>query len=372
MKRILRLATFAFLLSLFIPSGLVFAEDKPVSVTFINPGASDAKHTTGDFWLLVSTFMQAAAKSLGFELEILYGERKFEPMEKHAKDIAARPKKPDYIVIVNEKDVGPRLLDILKDTGSKIFIMSNDLKPDQYKDVGLPREKIKNLIGSMVSDNVYAGEAMMESLVKAAKSLPAKKNNLLIVSGDRATPASLEREEGLKKVLEKHKGKIEVKQTVYGEWREDKAYDASKALFPRYPDIDMVFAANDPIAFGAIKAMTEAGKKPGKDILVTGLNWSQDALKKIKEGEMVSSAGGHFMTGGWALVMLYDYHRGKDFGKNGEYRLRYKIFDIIDKGNLPKWEPLLQIESWDKIDFKKYTKTHNPKLKDYDFRLLKK
>lgn len=70
-----------------------------LSVSFVNPGRSDEA-----FWVSASQAMQAAARSLGIELEVLYAEREPAQSLRLAQEIAARPKarRPDYVVLVNE------------------------------------------------------------------------------------------------------------------------------------------------------------------------------------------------------------------------------------------------------------------------------
>ena len=45
----------------------------------------------------------------------------------------------------------------------------------------------------------------------------------------------------------------------------------------------------------------------------------------MRTGELSALAGGHFMAGAWALVMLYDYAHGVDFASEG-LELRTSIF----------------------------------------------
>ena len=156
---------------------------------------------------------------------------------------------------------------------------------------------------------------------------------------------------------------------VYGEWNEEKSYQRTKSLLDRYKEANIIWAANDPMAFGALKAVKEKGLSSGKDILVGGLNWSIPAVNKVIEGEMVTTVGGHFMSGGWAMVMLYDYINGIDFAKGGNAQLKYDIFGVINKSNASNYLKHFKDENWSAIDFKKFTKKHNPGKKDYNFGL---
>src|SRR4051812_4458284 len=68
------------------------------SVVFINPGRSDEP-----YWRSVTRFMQPAAQQLDIRLEVLYAERDHLKMIDLTKEVAQRSKKPDYLIIVNEK-----------------------------------------------------------------------------------------------------------------------------------------------------------------------------------------------------------------------------------------------------------------------------
>ena len=71
-----------------------------------------------------------------------------------------------------------------------------------------------------------------------------------------------------------------------------------------------MWAANDPMALGAITALREAGYKPGVYVVVGGLNWSGGAVERVLKGEMIVTHGGHFLGGAWAMVVL----RGSTMG----------------------------------------------------------
>mgnify|MGYP001312420339 CR=1 FL=1 len=141
-------------------------------------------------------------------------------------------------------------------------------------------------------------------------------------------------------------------------------------MLKRYPQIGVIWGANDPIALGAIEGALEAGKISGKDIFFSGVNWDDLSLEKIKNAEMVTSLGGHFMTGAWALVFLYDHHHGKDFIDEGT-QLQYKIFAAIDSQNIDQFLSKFGDRNWGEIDFSKFSKVLNPNISRYDFNLEK-
>ena len=330
-------------------------------VTFINPGISDTNNPTGTFWLSVSAFMQAAADDLGVDLEIIYSERNHLLMQRQAQDVAARLKPPDYVIVVNEKLAADEMVKVLDKAGIKVFVLLNTFFGDQATAMGKPREKYPSWLGSLIPDNQTAGFTIAKRVIDKAMQagLYGKdgKIHLIAIAGDYATPASNARNVGLQ-VAVNESAKVKLEQMFVGEWNKDKAkYQAQGALM-RYPEVSAVWVANDPMALGAIEAVNEAGRKPGKDIMIGGLNWDAPALGHVQDGSMATSVGGHFMTGAWALVLLYDYHHGKDFAAGGT-QLQYPIFSALDRENVTKYLDQFGKSDWGKVDFTRFSKVLN-------------
>ncbi len=345
-----------------IISSFIFPKDH-LSIVFINPGKSDEL-----FWTMVSDFMKASANDLGINLEIKYGERNFLNDIKIANEIVSRKVKPDYVIIVNEKLVADKLIDLFEKNNIKTFLILNELTAEQEKKIGKPRTNNKNYLGSIVPDNRKAGYLIAKSLDNSVSNYTSDKN-IIAIGGNRVTPAGKQRIEGLNKYLKENKN-MNYLQTVYAEWDLETSYSMTTGLLKRYPQTNLIWAANDPMAIGAIGASEVFGKSVGENIFVSGLNWSSESLELIKKGIMVSSVGGHFTVGGFALVVLYDYHYGFDFGtKANNFSLVIDVFDIIDKNNISLYEKLLKKDYWENIDFKKFSLKENKSLKKHNFSL---
>jgi DNA-binding LacI/PurR family transcriptional regulator len=63
----------------------------------------------------------------------------------------------------------------------------------------------------------------------------------------------------------------------YGQFGEASGFAAMQALLARRPDIDAVFAASDPMAFGAMRAIKESGRRIPDDVAVVGFDGSPAA-----------------------------------------------------------------------------------------------
>ena len=59
----------------------------------------------------------------------------------------------------------------------------------------------------------------------------------------------------------------------------------AKVPFYKVLYIQVLFAHNDDMAIGAIQAIQEIGKKPGKDIVVVSIDGIKDALQALIDGK---------------------------------------------------------------------------------------
>jgi ABC-type sugar transport system substrate-binding protein len=339
-----------------------------INVTFINPGISNPNDPTGAFWFTVSKFMKAAAEQLNINLEILYAERDHIRMQQQARMVAARSTLPDYLIVVNEKLAADDMVKVADRAGLKVFVMFNSFFGVQAKQMGKPRSKYKNWIGSLVPDFKVGGYQIARWTIDKAIEAGATKNGHLLIfaiTGDAVTQSAVQRVSGLQQAVAEYPN-VQLQQVFNGEWRQDIARQQTEIALRRYPKTGAIWAANDPIALGAIEGAEEATRHPGKDIFIGGLNWDPPALEKIKEGTLEVSVGGHFMIGGWTLVLLYDYHQGRDFIAEG-VQLKRPMFGVLYKKNIDAFLSKFGDRNWSKIDFRRFSKTYHPDIKEYDF-----
>jgi ABC-type sugar transport system substrate-binding protein len=338
-------------------------------VAFINPGFSDVHNPTGGFWLSVSSFMKAAADDLDIDLEILYCDRNHVKMRRVARNVILRTAPPDYLIVVNEKLSAEPIVKEADKAGVKVFLILNRFEGDQHERMGDPRSIYKNWIGSLIPDNRFAGyqiaKLVIDRMTAAGITASDGRFHMIGLSGDYVTQASVERVEGLKQAVSEYPN-VDLKQVIPCNWSNDEARQKTIQMLKRYPQTGAIWGANDPIALGALEGAATAGKTPGKDIFLGGLNWDPPCLAKVQSGEIVTSVGGHFMTGGWALVLLYDYHHGRDFAEEGT-RLQQKIFAALHNGNILHYRKEFEGRDWGRVDFTKYSKVLNPDVGNYEF-----
>ncbi|RJP84572.1 MAG: hypothetical protein C4518_18835 [Desulfobacteraceae bacterium] len=345
------------------------SSEERMRVVFINPGFFDVHNPTGGFWLSVSSFMRAAAEDLNIDLEILYCDRNHIKMKNLAEEVISRKNPPDYLVVVNEKlSAGPIIINA-DQAGVKVFVILNGFEGEQRQKMGPPRSRYKHWLGTLIPDNHFAGyqvaRLVIDQALNAGIKTPDGRLHLIGFSGDYITQASIERVDGLKQAVAEYPN-VDLKQVIPCNWSKDEARSKTPKVLKRYPETDAIWCANDPIAIGALEGAAAAGRTPGKDIFLGGLNWDPPGLAKVKSGEIVTSVGGHFMTGGWALILLYDYHHGRDFAEDGTL-LKYKIFGALHIENIDQFINTFGDRDWRKIDFTRFSKILNPDIRKYQF-----
>jgi len=69
-------------------------------------------------------------------------------------------------------------------------------------------------------------------------------------------------------------------------WKIDEGYAATKAMFEKFPDIKLLFAANDMMAIGAAKYLQESGKTQVK---LAGFDALREAIIEIKAGTIAAT-----------------------------------------------------------------------------------
>lgn len=344
---------FGILFCLFVPT---YSYAETFKVVFLNPGYPE-ENATGDFWLNVTHFMNASAEDLGIELVTVYGHRNHVLTKQLARQVIAQ--KPDYVVLVNEKGVA---LDIIKRIAHHkipVFLLLNNLSELDLTRL-TPQEK-SYIKGSLIPNNRLVGRQLLHDLLQIhSKNLENKSSehdsinqsiNLLALQGDHTTLASLERNKGMLETLSKHSNVYLIDSSATN-WSKQKAYQKVKGMLHRQP-IDIIWAANDAMAFGAKQAVIETNITPEQHTIIGGVNWDiGDEYYPID-----ISYGGHVVLGGFALVMLKDIHQKALSDED-----KHQVINIFESNISPSYQLFkqqLMSKKFESYDFSQFLKTNN-------------
>ncbi|WP_460141690.1 ABC transporter substrate-binding protein [Pseudomonas sp. S2_E01] len=329
------------------------------SVLFLNPGEVDEA-----FWVSYSQFMQAAATDLGIDLRIVYSRRMPELTVAQAREALHGPNRPDYLMFVNEEYIAPQVMRLAQGSGVKLYMVNASLTPSQMSLLGERPDRL----GSLVPNDEEGGYLMAKELIRQHRPVaPGQTIEMLAFSGLKITPSAQLREKGMMRALGEHP-EVRLRQLVYGGWTHKRAYEQARLLRHRYPNVSLVWSANDQMAFGAMQAYTEAGQVPGKDVLFSAVNTSKEALLAKVEGRLSVLTGGHFTLGGWALVQLHDIDRGVDISQYGGRDRQVPLLQLIDTATAKRLLAMGDEPDYN-VDFRKMSAQGRPGGYRYPFNL---
>lgn len=320
---------------IYLPS--VFAKQ---SIIFINPGYENT-NVTGPFWFEVSQLMHDAAKDFNLDLTVHYANRNhIEIKSLVAKAIKA---KPDMLILVDEKNVLTQQLLSIKHITTPIYFLLN--RPSEQELNRLMHHGF-NIAGSIVPDNKQAGQLLADKLIKKSKQTA----DIFAINGDYTTQAALDREQGLKQSVLAHE-KANISAKTVANWSASQAYRQSLGYFSHHSNINIVWAANDAMAIGAVAALDELNKR--KDVLVGAFNWP---LRAVAE-KIDVTIGGHVTLGAFAIVNIHDLLNKH---ANGPIHQELAIFSNHNEQTLKLVE---QIHSDNlAINFRVFSKAHKNTL----------
>ncbi|MBE1537292.1 ABC transporter permease/substrate-binding protein [Actinomadura algeriensis] len=133
----------------------------------------------------------------------------------------------------------------------------------------------------VASDNVEGGRLAADEMAK----LLGGKGEIVVLQGQPGASASRERGQGFAEGIAEHSG-IEVVAEQPADFDRTKGLNVMTNLLQSHPDIDGVFAENDEMALGAIKAL---GDRAGDEVKVVGFDGTPAGIEAVQNGTMNAS-----------------------------------------------------------------------------------
>ncbi|CCH51458.1 periplasmic binding protein/LacI transcriptional regulator [Fibrisoma limi BUZ 3] len=135
--------------------------------------------------------------------------------------------------------------------------------------------------------SAFVGSDDVESARIAMKFIADKlggKGNIVMMHGYMGQAAQIKREQGAREILKQYPGlKLIAHQTA--EWDRAKAMDLMENWIQSYGSgVNAVFAHNDEMGMGAVKALTDAGLK--NKVIVVSIDAIPDALQAVQKGTL--------------------------------------------------------------------------------------
>jgi ribose transport system substrate-binding protein len=132
----------------------------------------------------------------------------------------------------------------------------------------------------IASDNVAGGKLAGELIVQQLSG----KGNVVELQGQPGTDAARDRSNGFRQALAAAPG-LKIAASQPANFDRTQGLNVMENILQAHPKVDAVFAADDEMALGAIKAIQAARLK----IVVVGFDGTPDALAAVKNGTMFAT-----------------------------------------------------------------------------------
>lgn len=257
------------------------------------PGAVGKKATiilkdlTNPVWIQAGEGAKAAAAEFGMEIEV------------------AAP------VVSNNNDEQIQLVQQAIAKNKDIVILtpadSTGIVPavTELNNAGIPcinlNTKINNESGNansetfVVADNITCATLCATELAKLA----GEEGEILILQGPSGGQVTIDLTKGAEDTFAKYPN---MKIVDYQDANFDRStgYSVTQNMIQTHPNLKVIFACNDEMALGAVKAVEEAGLMD--QIVVGGIDGNEDAMQSIKEGKLKATVFKNFWLQAYTAV----------------------------------------------------------------------
>lgn len=204
----------------------------------------------------------------GYKAEFVYGDKNEEQISAAQQLINNGV---DYLLLSAADTAGwETVLEDAKNAGIKVILFDRtiDAPEDLYE-------------ASIVSDMDKEGETAVNWLAEQGLD----KYNIIHIQGKMGSAAQKGRSKALEtKVADDDNWNIVTQQT--GNWESSEAQEIVQSAIDAKKEFNVIYAENDNMADGAVKALDKAGITHGADgdVIIMGFDCNKFALKAVKEG----------------------------------------------------------------------------------------
>ncbi|AGQ26316.1 D-ribose transporter subunit RbsB [Mannheimia haemolytica D153] len=217
------------------------------------------------FFVSLKDGAQKKADELGYKLVVLDSQNDPAKELSNVEDLTVRGAK---VLLINPTDS--------EAVGNAVAIANRNKIPVITLDRGAAKGEV---VSHIASDNVaggkMAGDFIAQKLGSGAK--------LIQLEGIAGTSAARERGEGFKQAIEAHKFNVLASQPA--DFDRTKGLNVTENLLSSKGDVQAIFAQNDEMALGALRAVSSAKK----EVVIVGFDGTDDGVKAVESGKLAAT-----------------------------------------------------------------------------------
>ena len=220
--------------------------------------------SSNDFWTALIEGAELGAEEFGAEIEVCGGHSEDDVVTQIKNIEESIQKKPDAIL------VAPSDYSALDEVLQKVV------------DAGIPLIYIDSTTQNEIADCVISTDNYVagKELGAYAKTILKSDSKIGIMGHVKETSTEMERENGIREGLGEYKTNIV--DVLYCDSSYDKAYNQTKIMLMKHPDIDMIIGTNEYAAVGTARAIKDLGME--KTVKMVGFDNSVEEIQLLEEG----------------------------------------------------------------------------------------
>lgn len=220
------------------------------------------------FFKVMGDAMQEEGKKNGFEVTVLAGEMDPARQKDQVNDFIVKKVSAIVLSPCDSRSIGTTIQEANK---AGIPVFTADIAS---------LDKAAKVVSHIATDNFGGGKLAGQEMIAALGG----KGKVAIIDHPEVE-SGMQRTKGFREVVDANKG-IQVVAQLPGGGQRDSAYKTAQDILEKNPQLDGIFAINDPTAFGANAAIEKAGRS-GK-IKVIGFDGMPEAKQAVKDGKIAS------------------------------------------------------------------------------------
>ncbi|HGO5856120.1 TPA: ribose ABC transporter substrate-binding protein RbsB [Mannheimia haemolytica] len=217
------------------------------------------------FFVSLKDGAQKKADELGYKLVVLDSQNDPAKELSNVEDLTVRGAK---VLLINPTDS--------EAVGNAVAIANRNKIPVITLDRGAAKGEV---VSHIASDNI-AGGKMAGDFIAQKLGTGAK---VIQLEGIAGTSAARERGEGFKQAIEAHKFNVLASQPA--DFDRTKGLNVTENLLSSKGDVQAIFAQNDEMALGALRAVSSAKK----EVVIVGFDGTDDGVKAVESGKLAAT-----------------------------------------------------------------------------------
>jgi ribose transport system substrate-binding protein len=218
------------------------------------------------FFVTLKDGAEAKAKELGYQLLVVDSQNDSSKELSNVQDLL---QKGISTLIINPVDSDAAQSSVVQANNEKVPVITVDRKSNGG-----------DVVSHIASDNVKGGEIAGNFI----KEQLGGKGNIAELQGVTGASATRDRGKGFHNIVDKDTN-LKVVSSQPADFDRQKGLTVTENMLQSNPNIQAIFAQNDEMALGAVKALSTSGKKA----IVVGFDGGDDAKKAVDSGEMTAT-----------------------------------------------------------------------------------